>query len=114
MSVGGGEGVVHLQPVLALRQQPLHVELQLGAGGSLEVPQAGGALSVGATESQGAAGHHLLVAVAVLGKGCQKMSVRVEPVQNSCYSSLLTYLSPALSTVCLNASLNSQFMSNYN
>lgn len=69
MGICGGEGVVHQQPVSTLRQQPLHAELQLGAGGGLEVPQAGGALRVGATESHGAAGHHLLVAVAVLSRG---------------------------------------------
>lgn len=69
VGICGGEGVVHQQPVPTLRQQPLHAELQLGAGGGLEVPQAGGALRVGATESHGAAGHHLLVAVAVLSRG---------------------------------------------
>lgn len=65
MIIGGGEGVVHHQPVTALRQQPLHVELQLEAGGSLEVPQAGGALRVRATENHGTAGNHHLIAVAV-------------------------------------------------
>lgn len=72
VSIDGGEGVVHHQPVPTLRQQPLHVELQLGAGGSLEVPHAGGALRVGATESHRAAGIHFLVAVAVLKKGWRK------------------------------------------
>lgn len=69
VGICGGEGVVHQQPVSTLRQQPLHAELQLGAGGGLEVPQAGGALRVGATESHGVAGHHLLVAVTVLRRG---------------------------------------------
>ncbi len=75
MSIGGGEGVVHHQSVPAFWQQPLHVELQLGARRGLELPQTEGALCVRATESHGFAGHYLLVAVTVLGKGCQKMTV---------------------------------------
>lgn len=65
--VRGGEGVVHHQPVPALRQQPLHVQLQLGPRGGLEVPHAGGALRVGAAQGGARAGRHLLVAVAVFG-----------------------------------------------
>lgn len=71
VGVGGGEGVVRHQPVPALRQQPLHAELQLGPGAGLEVPHAGGALRVGAPEGRAAAGRHLLVAVAVWWKNRQ-------------------------------------------
>lgn len=42
------ERVVHRQPVLALGQQPLHVELQLWTGSRLQVPQAGRVLRIGA------------------------------------------------------------------
>lgn len=65
MVIGGGDGVIHHQPVSALGEQPLHVELQLGPGVGLEVPQAGGPMCFRAAQSHGAAGHHLLVTVTV-------------------------------------------------
>lgn len=68
MSISGSEGVVHHQPVSTFWQQPLHVELQLGARGSLEVPHAGGVPCVRATKSHRTAGHYVLVAVTVLMK----------------------------------------------
>lgn len=68
MIISRGERVVHQQSVTALWKQPLHMELKLGAWGGLEVPQTGGTLCVRATEQNGAAGHHLLIAVAVLGQ----------------------------------------------
>lgn len=67
MCVGWGQGVVHQESVSALWEQPLHVELQLGARGRLEVPHAGGTLRVRAAQSHGAAGQHSLVAVTVWG-----------------------------------------------
>lgn len=68
MSISGGKGVIHQQPVSTLRKQPLHVELQLEASIGLEMPHTRGMLCVGATKSHRAAGHHFLVEVTVLRK----------------------------------------------
>lgn len=83
MRVRGGEGVEHQQRVLALRQQPLQAELQLGSGGGLEVPHAGGTLGVGATERQRAAGQHLPVMVAVWRKNRQHRRFHMSDVLQS-------------------------------
>lgn len=77
MNISRGEGVIHHQPVPALWQQPLHVQLQLGARVSLEVPHTGGALRVGATESHRTAGHQLLITVTVLKEENKKQTRRV-------------------------------------
>ena len=64
--VGGGECVVDGQAVAALGQQPVDLQLQLGARRGLEVPEAGGALCVGAPQRHGGPGGHGLVPVTVL------------------------------------------------